>query len=107
MTDSVIEAAMKQQPASIQSYSLPSIISTLKERRKYLKEDVMTYYKFIAKVVDIYGSDKKKWFDITRHKVEVLRLKMYKLTKEGQKSTINFDRNFSYETKEIRLWGNG
>ena len=108
MTDSVIEAAMKQQPVSIHSYSLSSITNKLKERRKYLKEDVMTYYKFLAKAVDIYGSDKKEWFDITRNNDGSVTVKMYKLTKEGEKSTINFDRTFyPYETKEIRLWGMG
>lgn len=108
MTDSVIEAALQQQPASIQSYSLPFIINTLKARRNTLKQEVITYYKFLAKAVDIYGSDKKEWFDITRNEDGSVRVEMFKLTKEGEKSTKNFDRTFiAGDTKEIRVWGMG
>ncbi len=108
MTDSVIESALTQQPAAIQSYSLPFIINTLKERRKFLKDDVMDYYRFLAKEVDIYGSDKKEWFEVIRNQDGSVRVQMYKLNKEGEKANKNFDRTFyPSETNEIRLWGMG
>ncbi|MFM9911110.1 MAG: BamA/TamA family outer membrane protein [Chitinophagaceae bacterium] len=108
MTDSVIESALKKQPAAIQSYSLPFIIETLKERRNYFKGDVMKYYKFLAKEVDIYGTDKKDWFAIDRLMDGSVHIQLYKLNKDGEKSTKTFDRIFySSDTKEIRLWGRG
>lgn len=108
MTDSVIEAAMKQQPAAIQPYSLPFIINTLKARRNTLKDEVLEYYKFLAKAVDVYGSDKKEWFDITRNNDGSVSVQVYKLTKDGDKGAKQFDRTFFInETKEIRLWGMG
>ena len=59
MTDSVIEAAIKRQPPEICPFSGPKIIETLKARRKYLKAEAIQYYKFLAKEVEITGTDKK------------------------------------------------
>ncbi|MBC7851156.1 MAG: BamA/TamA family outer membrane protein [Chitinophagaceae bacterium] len=108
MTDSVIETALKQQPPELHQYSLNKIISTLKQRRQFLKSDVMEYYKFLAREVDIYGSDKNDAFDITRNADGTVSVRVYKITKEGKKAALNFDRLFHpADTKEIRLWGMG
>lgn len=108
MTDSVIENALKQQPASIHSYSLPFIIKTLKGRRNYLKSDVMNYYEFLARRVDVYGSDKRELFDVYRDQDGSVLVTVYKINKEREKGEIIYKRKFlSKETKEIRLWGMG
>ena len=60
MTDQVIENALAMQPAEIRA--LPhnqSIVATLKERRQYLAEEVMKYYRFLAEQISvaIFGTE--------------------------------------------------
>lgn len=108
MTDSVIETALHQQPVSIQSYSTDFIIKTLKQRRNFLKSDVLDYYKFLAKRVDVYGSDKRELFDVFRDIDGSVLISVYKLNKEREKGELLYQRKFiKDETKEIRLWGMG
>jgi hypothetical protein len=106
MTDGVIESALAQQPKEIRDISAGKIISVLKERRKYLVEEVMDYYQFISEIVSVTGSDKKELFDITRNDDGSLLLQVFKIDKDGQQSIKMYDRKFDAAvTKEIRLYG--
>ncbi|HTI09389.1 MAG TPA: BamA/TamA family outer membrane protein [Puia sp.] len=108
MTDSLIEASLKLQPAAIYPYSMSSIIAKLKERRKYFLSDMMAYYHFLAGTVSVYGSDKKELFDVERKEGGSVVVTVYKVTKEGETGKKLFGRAFlSGETKEIRLYGLG
>jgi len=105
MTDEVIEKAINEQPKEIRSISGDKIIKTLKERRKYLAAEVMQYYRFLAEIVSISGSDKKELFDITRNDDGSVVVQVYKITKEGVQSIKMYDRTFDpANTKEIRLY---
>lgn len=107
MTDSLIEVALKQQPPSIQPYSMNSIIEKLKLRRKYYISDVMEYYRFLSKLVNIYGTDKKELFDVDR-KGDSVTVTVYKINKDGEKDNVIYSRVFSADvTKELRLYGMG
>lgn len=108
MTDTVIKAALAEQPKEIQHQSADWIVKTLQERRKFLRSDAISYYKALAKEVDVVGSDKKELFDITRNTNGSVTVTIHKITKEGETSTKLYDRTFIHgETKEIRLWGLG
>jgi hypothetical protein len=108
MTDSLIETSLKLQPLSIQPYSMESIISKLKERRKYYVGEMMSYYKFLSKAVSVYGSDKREYFDVSRDEDGTVKVTMYKVNKDGDTSKRLYQRVFfSGETKEIRLYGQG
>jgi hypothetical protein len=108
MTDAVIEKALDQQPPEIKPINAPKIIQTLKERRNYLAAEVMDYYRFLAEIVDVTASDKKELFDITINDDGSLLLQVYKITKEGEQSTMMYERKFDAAvTKEIRLYGFG
>ena len=108
MTDSLIEASLKLQPAAIYPYSMNSIIAKLKERRKYYVEDMLTYYRFLSKLVNVYGSDKSDLFDIDRKDGDSVTVTVYKLNKEGKAGKIMYNRTFSADvTKEVRLYGMG
>lgn len=108
MTDDVIEKALAQQPAEIKKYSYNSIISKLKERRKYYGGEMMEYYRFISKIVNITGSDKKEFFDVYREADGPVTVIVYKITKEGEATTKMYERKFDPSiTKELRLYGMG
>jgi len=108
MTDSMIEGALKLQPLAVQSYSMESIIAKLKARRKYYAEEMVGYYKFLAKTVSVYGSDKKELFDVTRGDDGTVSVVVYKVSKDGDTSKKVFQRVFlGSETREVRLYGLG
>ncbi|NML19661.1 BamA/TamA family outer membrane protein [Pseudoflavitalea sp. G-6-1-2] len=108
MTDSLIDAALSLQPKEILHQSAPKIAATLKERRKYLKDEALQYYRFLAKAVDVPGSDKRELFDITRNTDGSVKVVINKINKEGEAGKKLYSRTFKHgETKEIRLYGLG
>ncbi len=107
MTDSLIDYALSLQPAPVHPYSLASIAAKLKARRQYYVEEMMTYYRFLAEVVSIYGSDKREWFDIERGRDSVT-VTVYKINKDGEHNKVLYKRVFlADESKEVRLYGRG
>ena len=108
MTDDVIENALNQQPAQIRHFSAANIINTLKERRRYLADEVMQYYRFLAETVNITGSDKRELFEITKNNDGTVRVQVHKVTKEGERSVTMYDRSFTpAHTRELRIYGFG
>lgn len=106
MTDQVIENALAQQPKEIRDISSGMIIQTLKERRKYLVDEVMEYYNFIYKIVNITASDKQDLFEVNRNDDGSLLVKVFKINKDGEKDINMYERSFDpLVTKEVRLWG--
>jgi hypothetical protein len=106
MTDQVIENAIAQQPSEIRDISGNTLIQTLKERRKYLEDEVMEYYRFISESVNVTGSDKKELFEINRNNDGSLSVKVYKVNKEGETSILMYERKFDPQvTKEVMFWG--
>ncbi len=105
MTDSVIADAMQQQPEAIRQQHAAGIANTLKERRQWLGEDALTYYRFISRTVEITGSDKREFFDVQATDSGWIRVRMYKISKTG-KHDKKYDRLFDPSvTKELRLYG--
>lgn len=108
MTDAVIDKAMNQQPPEIRHISGDKIAAKLKERRKYLADEVMKYYRFLAEKVNITASDKTEHFDITRNDDGSVLVVVTKITKEGTESVKLYERKFDPSvTKELNLYGFG
>lgn len=108
MTDSMIDGALHLQPGPVQSYSMQSIIDKLKARRKYYEGELVSYYKFLARTVSVYGSDKKELFDVARADDGTVTVVVYKISKDGDTSKKLYERRFlGSETKEVRLYGQG
>lgn len=107
LTDPIIEASVKQMPAEVFSISGNEIVAKLKSRRDHLAEYASDYYKFLAKEVDITGSEKNEFFEIKRLDDEQTSVDIYKINKEGEtKKKPLYSRIFKTdETKEIRLYG--
>ncbi|MDX1629071.1 MAG: BamA/TamA family outer membrane protein, partial [Fulvivirga sp.] len=80
----------------------------IKARRDQLKAYAMEYYTFLAKEVDVVGSDKHEHFQVDRLPSGDVHVVVRKMKKDGDKKQVIFDRLFIYgETKEIRLYGLG
>jgi hypothetical protein len=101
MSDSVIDAALKEQPKEIRSFAAPRIAETLKEKRKYFLSDMMKYYRHLAKAVSIIGSNDAEHFQLLAQ--ENGRLLVIISDSSGR---AVYERVFDPTvTKEIRLYG--
>ena len=108
MTDELIERALHLQPKEVQGYSMNEIIAKLKERKKYFVDEMMEYYRFLAKTVTIIGTDKKELFNVLRGDDGTVTVTVYKVNKEGEANKKMYERKFiSGQTKELRLYGFG
>lgn len=106
MTDEVIENAIKSWPKEIYKRDGDEIISKLKSRREQMSEGIEKYYLFLAKKVDVVGSDKHEQFEIEKSDSGRLTVRVYKINKEGEKRHLMYHRVFyESETSEIRLYG--
>ena len=108
MTDRVIEASLRRQPIEIQKYSAGKITQTLKNRRKYFKDNMITYYKFLSKIVNVVGSDDKELFTIAGKEDRKVLVQVHTLKKSGETGSLIYERLFDPAiTKEIRIYGMG
>lgn len=106
MTDSVLQAAINQLPDTIRRLSGGRLLETLKIRRNWLQKEGLTYYRFLAKTVDIPGSDKTELFRIDYQGDNQVAVSVFKVAKDGSVRQRLYSRVFrASETKEIRLYG--
>ncbi len=108
MTDPVIEEAVAQLPDSIRKLVEPMMLERLKARRGIMRSEALKYYRFLAKGVDVTGSQKNEQFTITRLEDGKVRVKSRKISKSGDLEQTLFDRTFDpKDTKEIAIYGLG
>jgi UDP-2,3-diacylglucosamine pyrophosphatase LpxH len=106
MTDEVIEAAVNRLPQNIKKISGDALLKTLKAKRQYFVNDVMTYYRFLNRVVEVTGSNKKEKFVLQRKGENELLLQVYKLSKKDDEPTLLQQRIIDTRVpKELRLFG--
>ena len=107
LTDSVIEASVKQMPAEIFALDGNDLIAKMKSRRDHLPEYVKEYYLLMAKETEIVGSKKSEYFQIATDENNQTTVNIYKKNKQGEKTGDAFySRSFDpKETKEIRIYG--
>jgi len=108
MTDEVIDEAIATMPKEVQSLTQARISRVLKIRRDNLPQAIDQYYKMLVKYIDIVGSNKKEYFELTRLENGDVAAKIYALTKDQNKGELIYNRLFRRnETKEIRVHGLG
>lgn len=109
LSDDVIERSVNQLPPEVFPISGNEIISKLKSRRDHLVQNATEYYLFLAKAVDVVGSDKKEFFEVKRLDDEKTEINVYKITKNNETKDAPFYQRTFYtnETDEIRLYGLG
>ncbi|WP_341834567.1 BamA/TamA family outer membrane protein [Chitinophaga pollutisoli] len=108
MTDEAIEEAVRQLPDSIRSLTGDMMLERLKARRGIMKSEALKYYRFLAKGVDVTGSQKNEQFTITRLDDGKVRVVSRKISKSGDLEQKLFDRTFDpAHTKEVAIYGLG
>lgn len=106
LTDKIIESSVRQWPDDIFRLHGEKIIRNLKERRDKIVADALSHYSFLAREVEVTGSDKAEAFEVRRLSNGDVQVQVRKITKEGGPGKKLFDRVFRKpETKEIRLYG--
>ena len=106
LTDEAIETAVRQLPAPVYQQSGEWLTKTLKARRAHIKEDAEHYYLFLARKVDVVGTDQDDYFTVQRQPDGSTVVSMYK--KEPSPQNLLYRRNFlDSETNEVRLYGLG
>lgn len=105
LTDDVLQQAVNRLPKEVQPISGAEILSKLKSRRDKLLKRGEEYYKFLAKQVNVLGSNKKEYFRITPAD-KGFRLQVFKRNKESNFAALMYDRTFTApETDEVHLYG--
>jgi hypothetical protein len=106
MTDGVIEQALLQQPQEVRGYHYNALVNTLKARRQYFKDDMMKYYTFLAREVNIVGTNQRELFTINKLPEDKVQVTIHKITKKDEVSTKIYDRLFyGSETRELMIYG--
>ena len=108
LPDAVLERALRQWPDSIYRLSGPQILAKLQAHRKQLKDWAGQYYRFLARQVDVLGSDEREYFEVRREDEGRSQVTVYPLGADGQRGQLLYQRTFRpAETEEIRLYGQG
>jgi len=105
ITDSVINTAVHQFPASVYNLDGEEIKEKLTARRNRLYKQVMDYYRFISSNITIAGSDENEVFKITGDGTNLFVT--VSATINGTIATIYSRKILPSETKKITLMGLG
>ncbi|MBO9199366.1 MULTISPECIES: BamA/TamA family outer membrane protein [Niastella] len=107
LTDSVIEQSVKQLPPEIFATRGQELIDKLKTRRGQLPTLAKQNYLFIAKEVEITGTQQREYFEVSGAGDNETSVAVFRINEKGQKeATPYYNRIFNpAETKEIRLFG--
>ncbi|HEX6426594.1 MAG TPA: BamA/TamA family outer membrane protein [Niastella sp.] len=104
VTDTAIKKAVHQMPPEIYAINGPKTIDKLISRRDDLEKKSLKYYDFLAKQVNVLGSNKTEYFKVFN---EGKNIRVQVLAREGKDTSfIMYDRLFDpKKTKELRLYG--
>jgi hypothetical protein len=105
MTDSIINKAVHRLPREIYPLGGDRIIQKLKSRRDRLDDEAVKYFDFLSRKVNVFGSNKQEYFDVTGNDSGIL-VQVYAREKYGDTSLRVYKRQFDpAKTKEVRLYG--
>jgi hypothetical protein len=105
LTDEVINTAMNQQPQEIRKFNAEEIAKTLKERKLFFKDEMIRYYRFISKRVNIVGTNEREIFAVTKKDNGSVQVIAQRIDPGGTISSGIYKRVFeSNVTKEIRIY---
>jgi hypothetical protein len=103
--DAVFEKALKKLPEPSYSLHHDAFLAQMRNRIATLPKLMNQYYHFFNRIVDIEVSNKNELIQITDAENDGLRVKINKISKEGNIKDELFDRKFDPKvTKEIRVY---
>lgn len=103
LTDSVFSECVKKLPPEIALLDSNVMIAKLQKRRDLLPEKSLIYYRYLSRRVNILGSNKDEYFQISSCGNGV-SLDMY--ARGGDTDRLMYSRKFDPKiTKELRLYG--
>lgn len=107
LSDTVIHTAIASFPEEVYKISGQEIEAKLKSRRNLLQNYAEGLYLFLAKEVDVVGTNQRELFKVKRLSNGNTQVSVWALTKKkGKLKEQIYNREFKYdETKEIRLYG--
>ena len=106
MTDDLLAKALKQQPPEIRNQHAEEIAYKLKSRKQYFKDEMMEYYRFISKQVNITGTNQRELFTITKNNDGKVQVVVNKMGPSNRAAAKIYDRVFDPEvTKELQIYG--
>ena len=105
LTDEVIESSIREWPPEIFDLHGEEIIRKLKARRDNIVASAIEHYEFLAREVDITGSDEREAFEVVRLPDGDVQVTVFKISNKGNREVM-YERIFREdETREIRLYG--
>ena len=108
LTDEVIDSALRQWTDPIYNLHGLEIAAKLKARRAILANNAQDYYRFLAREVEVTGSNKREWFEGSWLPDGSLDLQMFKRDKDGNRGKLLYERKFKKgQTHELHLYGFG
>ncbi|WP_372752113.1 BamA/TamA family outer membrane protein [Labilibaculum sp.] len=106
LSNEVIEESVQDLPKEVYAISGEEIIQKLKARRDRLVTMAEEFYDFLAKEVDVVGTNDRELFEINNLENGLLKVESYRLSKKGNKKELLYQRIFNKEeTKEVRIFG--
>ncbi|WP_231491956.1 BamA/TamA family outer membrane protein [Pedobacter sp. Leaf170] len=103
--DEVFEKALKRLPEPSYSLHHDAFLNQLRARVKALPKLMNDYYHFFNRIVDIEVSNKNELIKITDNGEKGLRVKINKISKDGDVKGELYDRKFDPKvTKELRVY---
>ncbi|SFQ81285.1 hypothetical protein [Hymenobacter arizonensis] len=108
LTEDVLARALAQLPDSVYQHSGATLLAKLRAHRDQLPAWAGQYYRFLARNVDVVGSDGREAFEVERRGSDQTRVSVFALSAQGQRGPVKYERVFNAaETREIRLYGLG
>ena len=102
LTDAAIDSAVRVMPAEYQWWA-PALTATLRLRRAHLQAAATTFYLYLAKIVDVHGTDAADRLRVSRVADGLVRVKL-----ETMDGVTYYNRVFdSRETREVRVYLHG
>ena len=106
LCDSIIDQAIGNMPDKGSCGKCESLAGKLKARRDHLQHMALNYYSFLSRKVDVVGTNNKEEFVAQRLNEGKLSIKIYPLSKKGNRKKYVYSRVFEpHETREVRLYG--
>ena len=106
MTPEAINEAMATFPKEVQPMVADSTAKILLERKKYMEEMARELYLYLAKRINIPGTDRKDLFEIERKNDNETEITVHHIKKNDSKGKLIYQRTIKTdETREVVCYG--